>query len=49
MEWNVEERDKEGDYVIEDLGSWADLESAIQCANEFMKENIVEGGLDIQV
>lgn len=49
MEWQVEERDAETDGLIEDLGGWADLESAIHCANDFMSREEVEYGLDIKL
>lgn len=47
-EWCVEERSSEGG-LLEDLGGWADLESAIRCANAFMEKNEVEYGLRIEL
>ena len=47
MEYCVEERNMDTGKVIEDLGGWADLESAIRCANDFMEREEVEYGLDI--
>ena len=49
MEWMVSERDAESGEEMTDLGGWADLESAIQCANSFMSTNEVEYGLDIDI
>lgn len=49
MEWEVQERDAENNIVVTDLGGWADLESAIKCANEYMKDNEVEYGIDIKL
>lgn len=48
QEWCVVERSANGDE-IEDLGGWADLESAVRCANAFMAENEVEYGLQINL
>lgn len=49
MEWEVDEVDADTGSVITELGGWADLESAIQCANDYMQREEVEYGLDIQV
>lgn len=49
MEWEVDEVDADTGSVITELGGWADLESAIQCANDYMRREEVEYGLDIQV
>lgn len=46
MEWCVAEISLEG-QVLEELGGWADLESAVRCANSFEAENEVEYGLKI--
>lgn len=48
LEWRVEERSASGG-LLEDLGGWADLESAIRCANAFQEENEVEYGLQISL
>lgn len=49
LEWMVEECDAESGKMIQDLGGWADLESAFRCANDYMVEEEVEYGLDIKL
>ena len=49
MEWCVENRDAETNGLIEDLGGWADLESAIRCANNYMENEEVEYGYKIDL
>jgi len=47
-EWYVEEKTTD-DKIITNLGSWADLESAVRAANAYMEENEVEFGLSIKI
>lgn len=49
LEWCVYEVDAETGGIITTLGDWDDLESAIQCANDYMEENEVEYGLQIKL
>lgn len=48
-EWRVDEVNAETGIVIEDLGGWADLESAVRVANNHMEENEVEYGYHIDL
>lgn len=47
--WGVNEVDAETGSIINTIGDWDDLESAIQCANDYMEENKVEYGLQIKL
>ena len=46
--WYAEEQSMEGN-VMHKLGAFSSLENAVKESNDYMEENEVEYGLDIQI